>query len=269
MTETGMTLLQGLFLGALQGVAEFLPVSSSGHLLVYRNWFGLGHVPLLFDILLHGATLIAVLIVFRRRVGELLAVLARLLTGRRRPEDAQALGLIGVILTATVFTGLLGAGISKLDMENYPRAASVCFVLTGVILLAARSLKGRFDYGGITWKTGVVTGIAQGLGVFPGISRSGITISASLAAGLDRERAGEYSFLISLPAIAGAMILDMGDAGALAQAVDPLVTAAAFLTSLAVGLFSLLFLLRLVRQGRLFWFSFYLIPFGAVSFFFL
>ncbi len=264
-----MTLLQALFLGALQGVAEFLPVSSSGHLLVFRNWLGLGDVPLLFDILLHGATLLAVLAVFRSRVGELLAVLGRFLIGRRREEDSPALRLIGVILVATVFTGGIGAGISKLDMENYPRAASVCFVLTGLILLAARSLRGRFGYEQIGWKTGVITGVAQGLGVFPGISRSGITISASLASGLKRERAGEYSFLISLPAIAGAMVLDLGDAGALAQAVNPWGMAAAFFTSLGVGLVSLLFLLRLVRRGQLYWFSFYLIPFGVVSFFLL
>lgn len=264
-----MNFFQAIFLGALQGVAEFLPISSSGHLLVFRNWLGLGDVPLLFDILLHGATLIVVLVVFRRRIGELLAALFRFALRRKKESDGPLLRLILVILGATVVTGLLGVGISQLQIENYPQVASVCFVITGIILIFSRSWQGLHSYGDLGWKHSLFTGFAQGLGVLPGISRSGITISASLFAGLDRERAGEYSFLISIPAIAGAMVLDMKDLGELTSRVEPLMVLAACAAAMIAGFLSLVFLLKLVKKGQLFWFSFYLIPFGIVSFFFL
>lgn len=264
-----MTNMQALFFGFLQGVTEFLPVSSSGHLAVTKHLFSLQEVPLLFDVILHVATLLVVLIVFRRRVGKLLLALGRFIIRRTVEEDREQLRLIGVILLATILTGVLGLALERLELGSYPKLVSLLFILTGVILVVGSRWKGRVDYASIGVKQGVIAGIAQGLGVLPGISRSGITISAALLSGMTREKAGEFSFLISLPAIAGALLLELRDAEALFSAVAPLQVALGFLAAFVTGLVSLLLLLKLVEGGKLYFFSFYLIPLGFFGMMFL
>ena len=125
---------------------------------------------------------------------------------------------------------------------------------------------GKKGHGDLAAKEGLITGVAQGLGVFPGISRSGITISASLLAGLSREKAGEFAFLISIPAILGAFILEVKDLGTLGSAVAPGPLAAGFAASFTVGFLAILLLLRLIRRGRLYFFAVYLIPLGVLGF---
>ena len=260
-----MTLLQSVFLGALQGVAEFLPVSSSGHLVLARQVMHVGSVPALFDVILHVATLLVVVLVFRKTVGRLLAVLGRFLVRRSSPEDAGDLRLILVLLLATFCTALLGGAISTLDAETHPRVVSSLFLVTAVILLISRKFRGTRRLQNLKWKDGIITGLAQGVGVFPGISRSGITIAAALGSGMDRSQAGEFSFLLSVPAVAGALILELKDLGELSSSISPGVVAGGFITASVVGFFSLIFLLKLIRQGRLYLFAFYLIPLGLAG----
>jgi undecaprenyl-diphosphatase len=112
----------------------------------------------------------------------------------------------------------------------------------------------------------LVVGLAQGIGVLPGISRAGITISVALLWGLDRQRAGEFSFLIVIPAILGALLLQLREAGSLLEMVDPAALVAGFAATLVVGLISLLLLLRVLRKGRLVLFSIYLVPLAVVTF---
>ncbi len=260
-----MTILQSLILGVLQGVTEFLPVSSSGHLVVIRRFMDLQDVPLLFDILLHVATLFVVLIVFRDRVGRILVSLGRVLIGRKNEEDGENLRLFMVILLSTAITGVLGFIIESFDPGGNIKLVSFLFIVTGIILWWTRTFQGSVNYGTIGIKQGAITGFAQGLGVFPGISRSGITISAALMSGMDREKAGEYSFLISIPAILGALLLKLKDSEMLFSSISPMVVAAGFVAAFIVGLLSLLFLLSLVRRGRLYLFSYYLIPLGIAG----
>ncbi len=264
-----MSLLQSVLLGIIQGVAEFLPVSSSGHLVIVRHLMGFGDIPILFDVLMHVPTLIAIIIVFRKRNGEILVSLSRVIRRNNGPEDGENLRLLGVICVATVCTALAGFGLAKLQDRFVltTKLVSALFLLTAVILIVSRSYRGSKQYRDLGIKEGIITGIAQGIGVLPGISRSGITISASLAAGMSRERAGEYAFLVSIPAILGAVAFKVRDIEALA--INPLVLAAGMLTSFVVGLFSLLLLLRIVRRGRLYLFSFYLIPLGIVTLLFV
>lgn len=263
-----MSFIQSIFLGALQGITEFLPVSSSGHLVVLKGFMALEEVPMLFDVLLHVATLFVVLIVFRDRVGKILVSLGRTLIGRKNEEDLENLRLFGVILISTVITGVMGLGIEKMDPGSNIKLVSALFIVTGLILIWTRYMQGTINYGTIGVKQGLITGFGQGLGVFPGISRSGITISAALMAGMNREKAGEYSFLISIPAILGALLLELKDADTLFTAVAPLKVAAGFGSAFIVGLLSLLLLLRLIHRGKLFVFSFYLIPLGIAGLFF-
>jgi undecaprenyl-diphosphatase len=260
-----MSVTQAIILGVVQGLTEFLPVSSSGHLLVLKHLFGVSEVPILFDVLLHIATLLVVILVFRRRIGQILAAIGRWIARRHVREDLENLRLAAVIIVASVFTGVMGIVISGLDFAWDPRVAGALFIVTAVILIASQFTHGTTGYATVGFKEAVITGIAQGFGVFPGISRSGISISGALFAGLSREKAGEFAFLIAIPAIVGALGLTLRDAGDLAAAVPPVSLIAGLVASFLVGLVSILVLLRIVKSAKLWVFSLYLVPLGVAT----
>ena len=135
-----------------------------------------------------------------------------------------------------------------------------------LVLLSTLLRRGQRDYFQIGFLGAVIVGLAQGIGVLPGISRAGITISVALLLGLDRQRAGEFSFLIAIPAILGALILQLREAGTLLEIAEPLSLMIGFAASFAVGLLSLILLLRVVRKGRMAVFSIYLVPLAVISF---
>jgi len=257
-----MNSLQALFFGILQGITEFLPVSSSGHLVVGRALMQIKDIPILFDVMLHVSTLVVVVIVFRKRIGNLFLSLFRFIGRRNTDSDAVNLKLIVGIIAATVVTVVIGLGISVLELETYPRIAAAFFLVTGIILILARYAGGEKGYKELGIKEALIAGLAQGFGVIPGVSRSGITISANLFAGLKREEAGEFSFLIAIPAILGATILEMRDFDALLSAMNPVAVIVGIISSFVVGLVSLIVLLRLVKRGQLYIFSIYLLPLG-------
>ncbi len=260
-----MTIAQALLFGAVQGATEFLPVSSSGHLAVLKTVLDLGDVPILFDVILHIATLIVVVFVFRTRIGGILRSIGRWIVRRADETDGENLRLTWVIIVATVITAVLGLGVGRLDVGAGPRVVSALFIVTGFILIGSRFLSGTRDYREIGLRDGLIVGVSQGLGVFPGISRSGITISAGLVTGLNRETAGEFAFLVSIPAILGAFILTLREAGELSESVGVPALAVGFIAALIVGAAALTVLLRLVRSGKLFYFAIYLIPLGIVG----
>lgn len=291
-----MTLLEGIALGALQGATEFLPVSSSGHLVVMQAVFGLRSVPLLFDVILHLATLGATIVVFRRRIASIFAALFRWALRRGRAEDRTDLRLAVAVIVGTFATGILGLLIDKFIPTGNLKFVSGCFLVTALILVASERLAAvqarRTSSGGVGpadaeanepavpggesagtrspgVREGILVGLAQGIGVVPGISRSGITISASLASGVDRSEAGEFSFLLSIPAILGAFILQLKDADTLLSNVDLGSIAAGFVAAFVVGFVALKFLLAVVRKGRLSWFAVYLVPIGIAGLLFL
>lgn len=261
-----MSFLQALILGLIQGLTEFLPVSSSGHLVLARVLLDVGETPVFFDVLLHISTLLVVVIVFRKRIGDIIAGVARGVVRKTREGDAENIRVFWVILLATALTVAIGLGISKLDMESRPKVVALLLSVTGIILILSRFMKGSGDYSRIGVKTGIITGIVQGLGVFPGISRSGITITGGLVSGLSREKAGEFAFLVSIPAVIGAFVLELKDALSLERSVGIPVLAAGMAAAFIAGLLSLLLLLRMVRKGRLYLFSIYLIPAGILYF---
>jgi undecaprenyl-diphosphatase len=263
-----MTVVQSLLLGILQGVAEFLPISSSGHLVLLRRLMHLVEVPLLYDVLLHVSTLIVVLIVFRRIIGSIFSSIGKALKGQAGPEERENLMLILYILAATAVTGVVGFILSRFEelFFHHPRLVSALFLVTGLLLLCTLTRRGQRNYLQMGLPGALLVGLAQGVGVLPGISRAGITIAVALLLGLDRRRAGEFSFLIAIPAILGALALQLRQAGSLLEVVDPPVLAAGLAASFVVGLLSLIALLRIVRQGRLALFSAYLIPLAVISF---
>jgi undecaprenyl-diphosphatase len=227
--------------------------------------FDLGSVPILFDVLLHVATLLVVLVVFRQRVISILKSLFRWIARRADDSDADNLRLTWVIILVTVITGAIGFAIDRMEWQLPPRLVSGFFIVTALALIGTRFLHGTRDFSQIGVRDGIIVGLGQAAGVFPGISRSGITISAGMAAGLDREKAGELAFLVFIPAILGALLLTISDAAELSGTVDSLSLVVAFVAALVVGMVSLLLLVRLIRRGRLYLFSLYLIPLGIAG----
>jgi len=266
-----MTAVKALLLGLIQGIAEFLPISSSGHLELFKNILGLTEVPLLFDVLLHIATLFAVVAVLRKRIGAIFAALWRFLFGRKASRDElsqQNLAFVLPIIIATAVTGVIGILIEKVLLEEFTWMNGTKFVAANMLITAAilgltaivkpgergpeRIGKGRAAF----------IGFAQGIGVFSGISRSGITISAGLFAGLNRETAGELSFLLSIPAILGAFVLTIKDAGSMMATVSFAQLALAFVAALFSGMASLKILLKIIKSGKIYWFAPYLVLVG-------
>ncbi len=261
-----MSIIQAVILGAVQGLAEFIPVSSSGHLAIFEYLMDLPEVPVLFDVILHVCTLLVVIAVFRRRIWGMIVSLFRWIAGRKDETDRENLRLIVLVLAATAVTGVVGYFVSRIDLGSRPGIVSLLLAVTGGILILTRGKKGTMGYGEMKIVHALWIGAAQGIGVFPGISRSGITISASTLAGVERERAGEFSFILSIPAILGALVLSLKDAESLSASVGIAPLAAGAVSAIVVGFLSLILLLRIVRGGRLALFSWYLIPAGILGF---
>jgi undecaprenyl-diphosphatase len=260
-----MTMIQAALLGLLQGLTEFLPVSSSGHLVLARGLMGLADVPVLFDVVLHVATLVVVVWAFRRRIGAILAALGRAVVRRTREGDRTNLVLAGYLAAASAVTAAMGLGMSRFGLPENPRTVSAMMLVTAALLLSTLFARPSRSAERLGWGRSLLLGAAQGIGVLPGISRSGITIGTGLWLGLDRESAGEFSFLLSLPAVGGAFLLSLKDAAELTEAVPALSLAAGFLAALAAGYGALRLLLWLVRRGRLWIFALYLVPLGILG----
>jgi undecaprenyl-diphosphatase len=218
----------------------------------------------LFDILLHFATLIVVMVFFRKKIFAMLNGLWKTIGKKElKEEEARALGWIWPIVLGSVPTALIGYYLQQFELGAL--AASILFLVTAGILLVPRFIPERQPPQGVNWLVGLMVGIAQGLGVAPGISRSGITITAARAAGVSKSDAGEFSFLLSIPAILGATALKIGDLGDLTHQVDPLVLLVALVVTMVVGWFSLLGLVKLLKSGKLYWFSLYLVIAGILG----
>jgi len=274
-----MTTVKAIILGLIQGLAEFLPISSSGHLALFKNMLGLEQVPLVFDVILHMATLLAVVIVFWKRIAGMLKALwlfiskgrVGLRIGDGQDQDTQEnLAVIPPLLAATVITAVLGYAIQKyFNGENIKLVAARMLITAAILGLTFFAKPGTKKLGSIGIGRSVLIGMAQGVGVFSGISRSGITISAGIFSGLDREAAGEFSFLLSIPAILGALVLTLKDAGSMMAEVSAAHLVLAFVAAFLSGYLALKFLMKIVKNGKLYWFAPYLLLVGAAGLLFL
>lgn len=262
-----MTILSALFLGFLQGLTEFLPVSSSGHLVIAEALLDLKHdTPLLFDLILHLATLIAVGIYFRERIANLLSVLWRWrVTGEDKRHEKN---MITAIFISTVITCVIGLVFKKLPVIDTMRAQPVlvgwALVFTGIVLFSTYFRRGDhtgndgFPVGMILF--GIILGLAQGIATLPGVSRSGMTVCTALLLGSSKKMALEYSFIMSIPVILAASIFEMKD-GIGGMPLTPAVVG--FGTSLVFSYIFLILLTWLTKHGKLYPFGFYTVPFGV------
>lgn len=258
-----MTVLQALVMGLVQGLSEFLPISSSAHLMLAPWFFGWESGGLAFDVALHVGTLVAVAWYFRRDWGLLLQAGIRI-AGRRRVETDEEWRVVYLII-ATIPAAIAGVLIEDIAETTFrsPRLVVITLVLMGLILwLSDRKSPQDRQLGHMRWRDALLVGIAQALALVPGVSRSGATITGGRLLGFDRQSAAVFSFLMSFPVTAAAAALKVPDALRSSESLLPLVVgvaAAAASSWLAISV-----LLRYVARHSYGIFALYRVLLGAV-----
>jgi undecaprenyl-diphosphatase len=269
---------EAIVLGIIQGLTEFLPVSSSGHLALAQYFFGITEPQLFFDIMLHVGTLGAIIVVFRRDIRDVFAAIVGREPASHRMTRKSGRIFAWLIVVGSVPTVIIALLFSMFVEKLFviPLFVSVMLFTTGVILwlsgrfgpifqplppnsneLAARSTR---DLNVIS---ALIIGAAQGIATLPGISRSGATISVALMRGVDREEAARYSLLLSVPAILGAVLLELKDIASIDISVWTIIAGA--VVAFVVGYVAIKVLLRTLRRGEFSRFAYYCWGIGAVS----
>ena len=255
-----MSHLQAIIVGIIQGLTEFLPVSSSGHLVLAQELMGIDDPGLTFELLLHLGTLLSVLIYFR-------ATLLRLFRSVFDPAMKKDRQMIGYLAIATVPVGLVGLTLRKQveGLADNPSAVCVFLCITGLILFLPRLLAKRSD-GEIGLGSAIRMGLGQACAVLPGISRSGSTIVAGMASGVKPSRAAEFSFLLAIPAIAGASAVELlGHYNEIdpAKLFGPYLAGA--IAAFIFGLIAVYAVLAVIRQGKFEYFAYYCLLVGITG----
>ncbi len=255
-----MTELYAILLGAIQGLTEFLPVSSSGHLVLAQTWFGLKDVPLLFDVMLHIATLLAVIFFYRK---DLIELTKGFVSGLSEVGDQglatiwnsnHAFRFVILIVVASIPTGIIGvAGKDFFEsLFSSPMAVGFALLATTIIVGSTFFIK-RESNKRLGIVSAFIIGIAQGIAIIPGISRSGSTIATALWLDIPREEAARFSFLLSIPAILGALMLSLRKTDFASLHIVPL--SAGFVSAAVVGFFALVALVAITKKGKLYIFA--------------
>ena len=243
-----MTLLSVIVLAIIQGLTEFLPVSSSGHLALAGMIMNVPEGDMTFEIVVHLGTLMAVLAVYKKDLMELVSGVFR--------KQRESLVLAGLLIIGSIPAALAGFFLSDSIERAFesPVLVSVMLLVTGCVLFSTRFMKsGNRDNPTITGS--FIVGISQAMALLPGISRSGFTISTGLAKGIKREKAARFSFMLSIPAIAGAAVLKLGDAGSGGIETSLMITG--FVISALTGYLALRILLKFLRDGKFSIFAWY------------
>ena len=257
-----MNSTEAIILGVIQGLTEFLPVSSSGHLVLFQKILGMKHAELFFDVAVHLGTLLAVIVVFRLEIKKIITALVQLIflagpkkTIRQKVESDPQLKMALLIVIGSIPTAILGflfAGIAD-RLFRSGLITGLMLIVTGLLLWLTRRTGASQDQAQcnrLTPKNAFIIGTVQGLAIIPGISRSGSTISIALMLGIDREMAARYSFLLSIPAIIGAGLLSVKDGLFQPDLAIGTALLGAF-TAALVGYAALKALLQMVKKGRL------------------
>ncbi len=251
-----MTAWEAVVLGIVQGATEFLPVSSSGHLVVAQALLGLRLPGVAFEVAVHLATLVSIAVVYRERIAALVAGVLR-----RTPDHLREAGLL---IVATIPAALIGVGFGDgiEALFDAPEVAGVCFLVTAGLLWSTRRALAKDPEGKVdTVRLALLIGAAQAFAILPGISRSGTTVVVALWLGVAGREAAAFSFLMAIPAIAGAAVLQLpelsGGAGVGSTALLLGGVAAALSGIVAIASF-----LALLRRQRFHLFSLYLVPLG-------
>lgn len=284
-----MSLLEAIIMGLIQGITEFLPVSSSGHLALFQIAFDLDETGLLFDCLLHFGTLIAVFAVYYRDIWKMICegfgiigdfffnvgtAVARLAGNHdkkyRRIVCNGYRKFVMLVIVSTIPTGLIGVAASDLieQASKILLVPGICLIITSVLLfIADRCKEGSKTPRHVSYTNAFIIGICQGFATLPGISRSGTTITACLLSGFDRKFAVKYSFIMSIPAILGSVVLqlfDLENVAAISSA-EWIHYLVGTLVAAIVGYICIKIMLYVVRQKKYTIFSVYCLIIGIIS----
>lgn len=249
-----MTLIQAILLGIIQGMTEFLPISSSGHLVLFQKIFRVTEPTLTFGIVVHLGTLAAVFAVFWKDIVSLL----------RKPFQK----LTYLIIAGTIPTAIIGV-LFKDFFEKVFRSGSTLgfeFIITGIVLYFADSFnRGRKGIEETNYLDAAFIGLMQGAAILPAVSRSGLTISGALFRDMDRDFAARFSFLLSIPAILGAAVFDMKDVLEIGvENLDSMSLGAGFIFSAIFGYISIKYMINILKKGKMRYFSYYVFAIGGL-----
>ena len=233
-----MDIIQAIIIGLVQGLTEFLPVSSSAHLIFAQQALGVADVGLAFDVLLHVGTLVAVIVYFFNDI-------VNMIKGWLTILATIPIGIVGVLFNDIVESMFMGLTVP-----------AFLLLITGCLLYVSQRMNtGRIDVRNITLKEALIMGCGQALAILPGLSRSGTTIAAGLFAGLDKEFAAKFSFILSIPAILGAAVFQLKDLSGGSVEIGACI--AGFIVAAISGYLAISFLLKIVREKSLDIFAYY------------
>jgi len=267
-----MDILQGIILGIVQGLTEFLPVSSSAHLIFVQEFFGINNSSIAFDVLLHLGTLVAVIGYFFKDIIEMIKAffssIVDIFRGRFKEgfrEDPYK-KLVWMVIIGTIPAGIVGIAFNDQIAATFNSVTVPAFFLliTGVLLYVSQRVNiGHKDIKDSSLKEAIIVGIGQACAIIPGLSRSGTTIATGLLIGFDKEFAAKFSFLLAIPAILGATVTQLHGIGAGFDA-NEIPYILGFLAALISGYLAISILLKLIREKSLDVFVVYCLIAGAV-----
>ena len=256
-----MSSLEAIILGLVQGLTEFLPVSSSGHLAIGKALFGIETADLSFEVAVHAATVLATIVVFWKDIWKLLGGLFKW----KLNSETRYILLILLSMIPVFIVGMFFKDSVESLFGNGLLVVGCALLVTALLLFLSETLTARrgADGGKVTWKSALWMGLAQAIAVVPGLSRSGSTIAAGLLSGVSKQEVTRFSFLMVLIPILGEAFLDVvgGDFAASTVGTIPLILG--FLAAFVSGLFACKFMIAMVRKARLKWFALYCVLVGA------
>lgn len=242
-----MTIIIAIILGIIQGLTEFLPISSSGHLVLAGQIFNISQNSILFSIILHLGTLFAVLFVFRVQVLELV----------KHPLGKKA----KMLILASVITLVIAFLFNDFFEEAFNGGLlAFSFLLTAIFLITAEYIAKKYkNTKSLSYTNTAVMGVFQGMAILPGVSRAGATISSAVVQGVNKSDAAEFSFLMSVPIILASLVWELFKASEQEVALQILPSIAGFLTAVLFGVLAIKIMLKVINTARYFYFSIYLI----------
>ena len=253
-----MELIKALILGVVQGATEFLPVSSSGHLVLGSHILGFGEQGIVFGVLLHLGTLVSVVAVFRKELFEMVMAPIRWLRGLTGEQQRHYLLWDVYVVVATIPIVICALMFKEQIQGLFTSVTVVCFMLivTGLMMITAQFISDRGRR--VNGPSAFLIGCGQAFAIIPGVSRSGTTIFVAMLLGINRETAARFSFIMSIPAILGAAVLNLGEVIADPPTAQEMIVYATGTVAAAItGYLAIILLLDIIRKNRLQWFGYY------------
>lgn len=249
-------LLKYLLIGFVQGISEVLPISSSGHLIIVQHILNIGNEGLGFEIFLHLASLLAVLIFLRKRIVTLVKGFFLFIFKREEQYKKDFMYCLFLVIS-TIPAAIVGIFIKDLLEIKSLLMVGILLSVNATMLLILTRLSGSKKVSEMKWHNALTIGLFQCAGIFPGISRSGSCLSGAFANKLSKEEAADYAFLLFIPAVLGAVVLDISSIGSLLASSEVYYYLAAFVVTFITTYFAFTFLLKIIKKGKLSYFSYY------------